>query len=342
MKLTRRRFLQAFGTTIIFSGINQLHVLAKGPKSGGPINKINLPIVARQADQIIPESELLYRAYLVPTRTDLLEMGYDPELAEKIIYRIIDGGETPVHAAKPIVYDLLELCRLARVAPSPMIQAKLNSHDFHLLQCCCTFRSHDDSPHPYVWGQMQLTFSNVDGGREPIVYDLCPSKVTVNMQVTRKFGLSPAFEFKGIGVSMGTIFESVAEFQELHPVVTSFGKLTSVAGWEYQRSKSRADIRGNHSGFIILMSPKEARVKVGVEVTARVEENFANWLVNAISGKWRQEDFKDMKRVELPLYRAIPVTEEELRTKRWRPEFGELIINRHEIGENEKSTVLSL
>jgi hypothetical protein len=188
---------------------------------------------------------------------------------------------------------------------------------------------------------MQLTFYNLDGRQEPIVHDLCPSEVLDKMQVKRKFGLSPSFKFKGIDVSTGTIYENVAEFQELHPVVTSFGKLTSVAGWEYHRSKSRVDIRGNHSGFIILMSPKGARVSVAVDVKARVKENFFSVLAHAVSGKWQQKDFRDMKQVELPLYRAVPVTEEELDTKRWRPEFADLITSRSEISENEKSMILN-
>ena len=46
-----------------------------------------LPILTRSEDEIIPESDVLYKAYLVPAKMDLLQSGLDEVLAEKIIYR---------------------------------------------------------------------------------------------------------------------------------------------------------------------------------------------------------------------------------------------------------------
>ena len=78
--LSRRRFLQVVGTSIVGGGaifdvveaMNQagLHVPAE-------MAQISLPILTRKESDIIPESEILYKAYLVPAKADLLEMGFD-------------------------------------------------------------------------------------------------------------------------------------------------------------------------------------------------------------------------------------------------------------------------
>jgi len=189
-----------------------------------------LPILTRRENEIIPESDVLYKAYLVPAKADLLRLGIDEVLAEKIIYRVIDGGETSVIATKPIHYDLVELCKEAGVELSPLITSKLETYSFYLLRFCCTFRSHADTPHPIVWGEMKVTFSTPAGSENPIVFDLCPLEVMDTTHIEKVFGLSPSLEFKPITVSAGQMFKKVVEFTELTPIVTAFGKLSKRAG----------------------------------------------------------------------------------------------------------------
>jgi len=105
------------------------------------------------------------------------------------------------------------------------------------------------------------------------------------------------------------------------------------------KSRSRPDIRGNREGFIILMSPKGVQVRVRVDVRARVKENWRRRII-PFSRRWEPRDFADMQEMELPLYRAVPITEQELRTRRWSSEFVDLIQGRQELSEVERSITL--
>lgn len=337
---SRREFLRC--STAVIAGLTAFPAFVKSASSGAvPQRVVNgdveLPIAARRSGQIIPDSEILYRAYLVPEKSDLLRLGFNEELAEKAIFRVIDGGETPVHAAKPIPYDLIKICRDYDIVLSPLIESKIQTHDFYLLHLSCTFRSHDNSPHPYVWGEMKITLSDPVGSEAPIAYDLCPSTVLDVASIDKEFGLAPSLEFRSLKISLGQILKKAIEFEELSPVVRSFGKLMPVAGWEYWTSRSRADIRGNHDGFMIVRSPKGVSVKVRVDVKAQVEESFMSKLVRAVSGKWKQEDFAGMREAVLPLNRAVPVTEKELRTRRWRGDFADMIQSRNKLSDDEMS-----
>lgn len=302
------------------------------------------PIVARKLDKKIPESEALYMAYLVPDKVDLLRLGIDEVLAQKIIYRVIDGGETTVTAGKPIPYNFLELINEFGIDLSPLIKLKLETHDFHLLRLSCAFISHTYTPHPFVWGEMRLKFSNGISSDEPIAYDLCPLNVKDPVKVIKEYGLSPSLEFKGISVSTDQIFRKVVEFPELVPIIVPFGKQTSEAGWIYKKTNTRKDISGTYDGFIILMSPKGAKVKVTVDVKAKINENFWGRVVGNFSKKWTQEDFRNMphdkKVLDIPLNRAIPITEKERKEKRWKEEFAELLLSRQELSEVNKSISL--
>jgi hypothetical protein len=298
-----------------------------------------LPILTRGEKEIIPESEKLYEAYLVPDKDELIKLGYDEALAEKIIYRVIDGGETRAKAAKPICYNLVELCNEAGLALSPMITTKLDTHGFYLLRLCCSFISHDGSPHPYIWGEMRVKFTNASGSGEPQVFELIPSEILDGVTVKKEYGLSPTLKFGPIEASTGNIFKKIVEFTDLVPMVTSFGKLTTEAGWQYTKSSSRQDIRGNREGFMIVMFPKEVQLRVTVNVRAKVKEKWTKRLTS-YSNKWKQEDFSDIKDLDLPLYKEVPVTPEELREKRFTNEFGDLIQNRQELSEADKSIIL--
>jgi hypothetical protein len=303
----------------------------------------NLPIITRKENpdlEWIPKSDVLYNAYLVPEVADLLKLGIDQSVAEKIVYRVIDGGETSVIAGKPISYNFLELCNEANVVVSPLVKPFVDSCDFYLVRLCCSFRSHSGTPHPFVMGRMEVTFSKVTDSEEPIVFDMFPIEVTDPMNVVKEVGISTELKFQNISASIGPNFKKVIEYTEITPIVTSFGKQTSVAGWEYLKSITGQNIRGNREGFIILMSPKGNKVRVTVDVKAHVKENFlADW-VFPTSKKWKKEDFSDMKAVDLPLYRAVPVTEEELQTKRFREDFHNLILGKGALSEAEKSCIL--
>ena len=303
------------------------------------------PITTRKLGEKIPESEVLYRAYLLPDKADLLRMGIDEALAQKVIYRVVDGGETSVIVGKPIHYNFAELVSETGMDISPLIKLKLKTYDFHLLHFSCAFLSHTYTPHPFVWGEMKVKFSNGTSSDEPIAYDLCPLNVEDSVKVTKEYGLSPSFEFMEISVSTGQIFRKMVEFSELTPTIIPFGKQTSEAGWFYKKTSTRKDISGTYDGFIILMSPKGAQVKVTVDVKAKINENLWSRLVRNWSGMWKKEDFDDMpadkKMLDIPLNRPIPITYNELKRKRFSEDFAELILNRQELSEIEKSVSLS-
>lgn len=286
----------------------------------------------------MPESDILYNAYLLPTTTDLVRLGFDEKMAEKIIYRIIDGGETSVIAAKPQYFNLVELINSAGLDIPPGIKQKLKTHGFYLLDLCCTFKSHTGSPHPFIWGKMFVKFTNVAGQEQPVTFDICPLNVNDTTQIEKEFGLSALGNF--IGSTLSEQYKTLIKFEEIIPIVRAYGKNTSEAWWEYEISESQSDIRGIHEGFIILMFPIDAQVKVTIEVQAKVKEN---WLqrVRPHSGKWNQEDFAGMEDVELPLYRAVPVTKEELDWKvRFTEAFGKIISGKKELNEADKSIIL--
>lgn len=298
-----------------------------------------IPILTRKMFKLIPESDILYNAYLLPTMTDLVRLGIDEKIAEKIIYRIIDGGETSVIAAKPQYFNLVELYNSSGLVIPPGIKQKLKTHGFYLLDLCCTFKSHTGSPHPFIWGKMFAKFTNVAGQEQPITFDICPLNVNDTTHIEKEFGLSASGNF--IGSTLSGQYKTLVEFEEITPIVRAYGKHTSEAWWEYEISESHSDIMGIHEGFIILMFPIDAQVKVTIEVQAKVKEN---WLqrVRPHSRKWNQEDFTDMEDIELPLYQAVPVTKEELKWKvRFTEDFSKLIYGRQELNETDKSVILS-
>jgi hypothetical protein len=306
------------------------------------------PIITKPENYIIPESELLYQAYLVPDKTELLQMGMNESIVDKMVYRVIDGGETPVKAAKPLWFDLIQYYEQNKDKNiSPFIQQRLDSHDFYVLSLACTFRSHDDSPHPYIYGEMKFTLSNLTGNEDPIVFDICPSEVNDHATIKKEYGISPSFEFMEVKVSAGQIYRKAVTFTEITPIVTSFGKQLSKAGWEYRLSKSRQDLRGNKEGAIIIMVSKGDKIRVTVDVSANVKENLLAKIF-PFSRMWKDTDFDQMRNklhsnqtsIELPLSKAMPVTEEELTNKRWKKDFSEIMLSRKELTTDDKSFVL--
>lgn len=306
---------------------------------------LQLPILTiRESPELewILESNILYRVYLLPKKSDLIGLGIDQALAEKIIYRVIDGGETTVIAGKPISYNLLEVYKEVGVDLS-LIKKDINTYDFYLLRNCCSFCSHSGTPHPFISGKMELTFTNTTGSDEPLVFDMCPEEVTDPVKVVRTFGVSTEMKFQNISASVGPSFKKVIEYTDLTPLVTAFGKLTAKAGWYYSKPENGPYIRGNREGFIILRSPKGNRVSVKVDVHAQVREHFLTKIIRWIfptSRKWEEKDFSDMKEMDLPLYRAVPITKEEFDRKRSTEDFADLIQNRQDLSETEKSVTL--
>ena len=312
---------------------------------------VNLPISKRYVGNI-PDSLVLYRAYLVPNKADLLRDKVDENLAEKIIYRIIDGGETSVIAAKPMPYNLIKLYDDAGLTIPPMIKQKLDKYGFYLIHLICTFRSHEDTPHPFVWGEMKAKFSNLTGPEEPTVFDLCPSSVSDTAHIEKEYGLSASANF--IGISLSGQHKSIVKFDRIIPIITSFGKYRSEAIWEYTTSMSQSEIKGDYEGAVILMFPKDDKIKVTLDIKAKVKEQLSAKFLKMVkphSGKWTNEDFIGKDEMELPLYRAVPITEKELSVpihtintdniRRYTSGFGDSINYRQDLSENDKSLILN-
>ena len=169
-----------------------------------------LPIRTRKESELIPESDVLYKAYLIPSEMDLLRLGIDEQLAKKIIYRVIDGGETSVIATKPLCWDLVDFCDKNSLELVPLIRSKVDTYRFLLLSFCCSFRSHSGSPHPFVWGEMSATFSSIAGSGDAIAYDLWPSELTDPILHKKEFGLPNV----KIGISDSLTLHQITDFAD--------------------------------------------------------------------------------------------------------------------------------
>ena len=297
------------------------------------------PITTLPVDAKIPDADILYRAYLVPDPPQLQSLGLTAGLAEKVTYRILDGGETPVNVGRPIAYDLLPLYEESGVKPSPLISQKLKDFEFRLVKCACAFRSHDGTPHPFVWGQLKITLSSLAGGDAPIAFDVTPDEVTTQAEVSREVGLSPSLEFKDLKLGAGQVYMKAVKFTELRPTLTAFGKQDSVTGWEYAATPSMPDVRGNREGFVLVMSPRGADYRVAVDVQARVRENFLTKVFSR-SRRWDDQDFVDLKSLDVPLTRAVPMTERELQS-RFATGFADLALERAGAAKAENTVVIA-
>ncbi len=292
-------------------------------------------------NELEKKGELLYTAYILPEYS-YLKNRFGEEKADKITYRIIDGGETWVTAGKPIFIPMEKILDEIKIVPTYEIKAQMDTYRFGYIKVACGFGGHTGSPHPMIEGRMTVTIFGDSGINEPIVYGWSPLDITTEQKVVKEYSITPSFNMApimGNEINIEGEYKKHIEYSQLKPFVTVMGAHTSKITWTYKKTPSMEQIEGGREGRLIVRFDKNSSfLKIKVDVYVKIKENFRKW-ITSLSKKWSESDFKDMAEEEFLLSRGLQMTYEDLHKKRFRSDFADNIINNPLMEENKSITL---
>jgi hypothetical protein len=304
-----------------------------------------LPGRERDWEKMEETGELLYTAYLLPDEGELRpEFGFD--LAKKIIYRILDGGETWVSVGRPVFNEMGDLIKESGRMPSPEVQASMKSHRFGYLRLHCGFGGHKipPTPHPMIEGRMTINIScepNIDD--KPLAYSWIPKDTYDEEKVEREFTVSSNFDLIS-SASAEVGFTKKKETVLYKPRITVVGGQTDTMTWHYHTTPSIDRVEGDREALMMVRIPLNAKkLKVSVDTEAKIRESFVSriGLFNH-SKKWIQADFKDKTEEDFSLKKSIKISYKDLHRKRHSPNFADELLGQPELSEKDKTLVIPL
>jgi hypothetical protein len=282
------------------------------------------------------EGKLLYTAYLLPEEEDL-QRRFNPDISKKIVYRILDGGETWVTAGKPILIPMEDLVNEGNIDPSAEIKAQLRNYRFGYLKLACGFGGHEGTPHPMIQGKMTVTLScEPNNSEEPLGYGWSPKDTMDGLKVAKEYSITPTFDFVPFKMEAG--YKKHIEYTQLEPIITVIGGQTAKMTWHYSPSSimKREQIEGGREARMIVRLPKNSKkLKVSLDVQATVKENFLQ-SVFSYSGKHTDGDFEDLKEQDFILSRDIEITYRNLHEKRFESNFADNLLGKPAMTDSDK------
>lgn len=281
------------------------------------------------------EGQLLYTAYILPDKSET-RAKYGTTLAEKIAYRILDGGETWIVAGKPVFISLDKFLQAADITPSAEIVAQKDEYIFGYLKLACGFGGHRGSPHPMISGSMTVTL-DCDIG-DPMVYEWLPKDTLDEQSVEKEYSISSSLKFLPFNIGAG--YKKHVEFTQLKPRTIAIGGQTGRITWKYHVTPSIKQIEGGRDARVIVRMPRRAKaLRVTVDVQATVKESFLE-RVFPTSRKWKQEDFQGLSEEEFTLSRAIGITYDDLHRKRFQRDFADNLLSKPDLSHEAKTMLL--
>ena len=167
----------------------------------------------------------------------------------------------------PDVWQLADVYPLEKMPP--MLRAKQEEADFHLVRLGCSFLYYRDAVR-IEWARFMVRLMPDDAGQKPVAFDQHPTQVTQEVRRNVKVTLSPTLKFMELEADVGGL-EFGLEYSELQPVVTSALIDDATPSWDYEEAKGER-IKGIKWMHLLVKAPKgmpSGRAVLDLNVDAR-------------------------------------------------------------------------
>ena len=84
----------------------------------------------------------------------------------------------------------------------PAVQASIEQETFFVVRLACSFRPRNEKV-SVRWARFPVHLLPDEGGAQPLAFDLYPSSVERERQVSKKVTLNPSLKFLEVGASVG-------------------------------------------------------------------------------------------------------------------------------------------
>lgn len=145
--------------------------------------------------------------------------------------------------------------------------------DYYLIKLACSLRP-QRKRQSVEWARFDVTLSPDNDGGQPIAVDLHPVSETKTIRRKVALSIAPEVKFHELGAKVAGV-ESGYEYDELVPMITSFGVQSHELGWEYEQAKG-TKLHGDKRMNLLARAPKGSR---GCTATfeLRADVRIARW-----------------------------------------------------------------